>query len=371
MAPALLAALLAAWPAAARRLPCSPPAPGWPIRGATLAPIEDGRLGPVGYGTARCEEALEELAGLPAGWIALTPFGRMDDLDSTDILHDFEIPAKENEERIRRTARAARERGLRVALIPHLWVCSGQWRGRIDPGSEEGWAEWFEAYEGFALRFARLAAEIEADLFSVGVEFGSSTNDRADRWRELIARVRAVYPGPLTYSANWDEAEWVPFWDDLDAIGVNAFWPLAACPGERHEAMLARAREVASGLAVLSLHFDRPVIFTEFGVKSATDAALAPWEWPEHCDGLAYDEAYQAEAYDAVLEVFWDRPWFGGLFVWKYFSDPWDETQEPAAGFGVRGKAAEQVLSRWYRADPDGPALEVDSGRGSRRNPRP
>jgi hypothetical protein len=332
---------------------------GWPIRGATLAPIEDGRLGPVGYGTGRAESALEELAALPAGWVSLTPFGRMDDVDSTDILHDFEIPARENEERIRRTARAARAQGMRVALIPHLWIVSGEWRGRIDPGSEDGWAKWFDAYEEFLLRFAKLAAEIDADLFSIGVEFASSTNDRSDRWRELIGEVRSIFPGPLTYSANWDEVEWVPFWDALDLIGVNAFWPLAAEPGERHEAMLIAARAVAGELSGLALHFDRPVVFTEFGVKSATDSALAPWEWPEHCGSLADDEAYQAEAYEAVLEAFASRPWFGGLFIWKYFSDPWDETQEPRAGFGVRGKAAEEVLARWYGVDWDGAALDL------------
>ncbi len=359
--PVLLAALLASCPAVAGGEPPVDGARQWPIRGATLAPIEDGRLGPVGYGTERCEVALEELAALPAGWVALTPFGRMDDLDSTDILHDFEIPVEENEERIRRTARAARALGMRVALIPHLYVMSGGWRGRIDPGGEDGWREWFDAYEGFVLRFARLAAEIEADLFSVGVEFASSTNDRSERWRELIAEVRAVFPGHLTYSANWDEVEWVPFWDALDVIGVNAFWPLASHPGERHEEMLARARGVARELSGLAFRFDRPVVFTEFGVKSATDSALAPWEWPEHCDGLTYDEDYQAEAFDAVLEAFTERPWFGGLFVWKYFADPWDETQEPLAGFGVRGKAAEEVLARWYRADWDwdGPTLDL------------
>jgi hypothetical protein len=357
---AAAAALLAAWPVVgARRLLPTDTAPAWPIRGATLAPIEDGRLGPVGYGTALSELAIEELADLPAGWISLTPFGRMDDLDSTDILHDFEIPVEENEERIRRTALAVRAHGMRVALIPHLWVVSGQWRGRIDPGSEDGWRQWFDAYEEFLLRFARLAAGIEADLFSVGVEFASSTNDREERWRELIARVREVYPGPLTYSANWDEVEWVPFWDALDVVGVNAFWPLAARPGERHEAMLARAEAVAGELAGLAFHFNRHVIFTEFGVKSATDSALAPWEWPEHCGSLADDEAYQAEAYEAVLEAFAGRPWFGGLFVWKYFSDPWDGTQEPRAGFGVRGKAAEEVLARWYGADWDDAALDL------------
>ena len=45
--------------------------------------------------------------------------------------------------------------------------------------------------------------------------------------RTLIAELRTLYPGLLTYSANWDEAQDVLFWDQLDLIGINAFYPLA------------------------------------------------------------------------------------------------------------------------------------------------
>ena len=46
-------------------------------------------------------------------------------------------------------------------------------------------------------------------------------------WRALIADVRAVYAGPLSYAANFDQVEDVGFWDALDAIGVNAYYPLS------------------------------------------------------------------------------------------------------------------------------------------------
>ena len=55
------------------------------INGITLAPIEDGRLGDVGYGSASCAMAVAQIAEIGANWISITPFGRMDDLESTDI----------------------------------------------------------------------------------------------------------------------------------------------------------------------------------------------------------------------------------------------------------------------------------------------
>jgi hypothetical protein len=330
--------------------------PDGAIRGVTVAPIEDGRLGPVGYGSDRCEIAIAEIAGLGASWISLTPFGRMDDLDSTDVQPDFEIPIAENEELIRQTVAQARAQGLKVAIIPHVYVMSGRWRGEIDPGSDAAWCDWFESYRGFALRFAQLAEETAADLYSVGVEFKSSSNYWSDSWRELIGEIRATYSGPLTYSANWDEAAEVPFWSELDAIGINAFWPLGREPGDGYEVMLERARTVADEIEALGFYYDKPVLFTEVGVKSATGSALAPWEWPEHCAELTYDEPYQAAAYQAWLETMADRPWFAGLFVWKYFSDPYDETQEARAGFSPHGKEAELVLVDWFRREWD-PAI--------------
>ncbi len=318
------------------------------IRGITLAPIEDTRLGQVGYGSKRCAMAMADISIIGANWIALTPFGRMDDLDSTDIQHDFEIPIEQNEKMLLEAAAQAKAAGLRVALIPHIYVMSGKWRGEIDPGIDERFTAWFDSYERFIMRFAALAEEMGADLFSIGVEFGSSTNIFSHEWRRIILMVRSVYKGALTYSANWDEVEYVDFWDDLDLIGINAFWPLAEKPGDGFAEMHRKVFEVAESLSGLSLFWNRPVIFTEFGVKSASDAALAPWEWPEHCGELVYDEDYQAIAYQAVFEVMVQRPWFEGLFIWKYFSDPFDETQEAKTGFSPREKQAEKVLSAWY-----------------------
>ena len=45
-------------------------------------------------------------------------------------------------------------------------------------------------------------------------------------WIELIQKVRAVYQGQLTYAANYDNYQEVDFWEHLDFIGINAYFPL-------------------------------------------------------------------------------------------------------------------------------------------------
>ena len=50
------------------------------------------------------------------------------------------------------------------------------------------------------------------------------------RWRQIIAAIRQVYHGKLTYGGNWDSFNEVTFWDALDYIGVLAYFPLTKTP---------------------------------------------------------------------------------------------------------------------------------------------
>jgi hypothetical protein len=45
-----------------------------------------------------------------------------------------------------------------------------------------------------------------------------------------------------------------------------------------------------------------------------------------------------------------DQPWFGGLFVWRFYADRHDMSQEAEWGFSPRGKLAELVLRDAFHA---------------------
>jgi hypothetical protein len=49
---------------------------------------------------------------------------------------------------------------------------------------------------------------------------------REKEWRRVIAAVRGVTSARLTYAANFDAYQRVAFWDALDAIGIQAYFPL-------------------------------------------------------------------------------------------------------------------------------------------------
>jgi hypothetical protein len=212
-------------------------------------------------------------------------------------------------------ARRARARGLRVLWKPHLWISHESWPGEVAMASEEDWRAWWRAYRLYVLHHAFLARWAEADLFAVGVEL-DRTLVRRREWEDLIAAVRWLYPGPLTYASNWyGGLEEAPFWDRLDLVAVDAYFPLAAHPDASPADLAAGAAKVAARLAAASRRFGKPVLLAEVGFS----ARRAAWVDP-HREGGEVHEGDQAAAYRALLGALEGRSWLAGLFVWKAMS---------------------------------------------------
>lgn len=318
------------------------------IRGATIGPIESSLFPGRGYGTPSTEALLDYLERRGVTWVSITPFGRIWDLRSTEILMDFEAPYEDNRAAVREVVRQAHERGMRVLVIPHLWVETAGWRGEIDPGSPEGWAEYQESYRAFVTAWARDAEAAGADAFSVGVECKSWSGRFGHYWRSLIEETRSVFGGLLTYSANWDEAQDVLFWDQLDLVGINAFYPLADHDDATFEEYVAGAARAAESVGELASILEMPVLFVEVGYTTRANAAVRPWLWPDDMTEVVIDEREQARALLASFRAFLPNPWFVGFFVWRWYADLDDVSQEAIWGFSPHGKLSERVLERVF-----------------------
>lgn len=333
------------------------------VRGVTVGPIENAYHPGVGYGSPAFERTLDESARLGATWIALTPFGRVGSLEGFGIDPTFEAPHVENRRAIARAVAQAHARGLRVMLVPHLWVESGEWRAKIDPGTDAGWARWTAAYRRWLLGWADVAARENVEMLSLGVELRSwVTGPRAPSFVALAREVRRRYRGLLTYSANWDDVERTVVLGELDVIGINAFFPLAGRDGATFDELLEGGARVREKVRALAETWRRPVLFTEMGYTTRPDPAIRPWEWPDGMKGVRVDPAAQAEAYRALLAPVLDEPTFAGFFVWRTYADPDDVSQEAEWGFSPRGKLAELVLRDAFAA-----RFASDAGERSRR----
>ena len=80
--------------------------------------------------------------------------------------------------------------------------------------------------DGGASTAGKLSGPTGIDVFSVGSEL-NSTEDQADRWRHIVDRVRARFPGRVTYTANWDRYDNVTFWQMVDFISVSSYFELS------------------------------------------------------------------------------------------------------------------------------------------------
>jgi hypothetical protein len=327
------------------------------VRGITVGPIENGYHPGVGYGSAAYDRTLVESRAMGATWVAVTPFGRVADLSGSGVDLSFEAPFADNRVAVARAIAMAHARGLRVLLVPHLWVESGEWRALIDPKTDDGWTRWAESYGRFVHAWAEVAEASRADMLSVGVELRSwVTGPRAPSFAAVIADVRRVYGGVLTYSANWDDVEDTVILGDVDVIGVNGFYPLA----DEAAAPAAKLREggerVRAKVHALAERWQRPVLFTEIGYTTRPDPAVRPWEWPDAMSHVTVDEAAQAAAYRGLVGPLLEERDFAGFFVWRVYADPDDASQEAPWGFSPRGKQAELVVrdafaARWA-SDP-------------------
>jgi len=326
------------------------------MRGVTIGPIESALHPGRGYGSPLFERGLDEALRLGATWISLTPFGRVWDLQGTGVDKTFELTFADNQRALARAIRQAHARGLRVLLVPHLWVESGQWRGELDAKTDEGWRLFAESYRKYVLEWARFAAKNRVDMLSVGVELRSwVTTTYAPSFFPILRDIRAVYPGPLTYAANWDDVEQTVILGELDVIGVNAFYPLTDKQSASDAELVQGGREVAKKVRALAELWGKPVVFNEFGYTARSDPALRPWEWPDKMSGITADARAQAAAYRGLLAGMLETPELLGGFVWRLYADPDDLSQEAEWGFSPRGRAAELVLrdAFWARWSSD------------------
>jgi hypothetical protein len=294
---------------------------------------------------------VEALVPLSVNAVSQTPFGFMRDPRKPELGFELELEGRgwwgEHAEGVRFLARAARERGIATLLKPHLWL-HGSWPGEIEMTSEADWATWFANYREFLLAWARFAAEEELEGLCLGTEL-DKTALRADEWRALIVEVRAIYPGLLTYAANWDRFETIPFWEELDAIGVNAYFPLSVSARPTSAEMGSAWKPIAARLEALAERTGRPIVFTEIGYHPVEGACREPWVW--NPEGAARAPEVQAAAYEAVARTFFDEPWFGGIFWWKWHASGAREGRRgERATFSPQGLPAEEVLARTFRA---------------------
>jgi hypothetical protein len=319
-----------------------------PLQGEQLwVPEEPKQKGVCWVGGPEVLKGNELEALLPVGvtHISQTPFGWQESPESPNLKWEVHRPRiwwGESLEGMKATIGQARQHQIQTLLKPHIWV-KGHWPGAIQMKSEADWQEWFANYTEFIRYYAQFAEEEGLPILCIGTEL-ELTSGREQDWRAVIHAIRAVYSGKITYAANFTEYQKVKFWDALDYIGVQAYFPLAEKDNPTMASLNQNWAKQIREIEKIQKRFNKPVLFTEIGYCNTADAAISPWVWPSDRKGSQISEEVQANCYRSFFETVWEKDWLVGVYFWKWYPVP----REIELDFSPQQKMAEHVMTEFF-----------------------
>ncbi|WP_273275258.1 glycoside hydrolase family 113 [Maribacter polysiphoniae] len=294
------------------------------------------------------QQHVDEILNINANHAAVMPFGFIREINSPDIIFDTERQwFGETKSGAKQYIRMLHKNGVQVMLKPQIWIWRGEFTGTLKMQTEEDWQVLEASYEKFILAYAHLAQETQTAIFCVGTELGQFVKNRPVFWKNLIGKIREVYKGKLTYAANWDEYPGTPFWEYVDFIGIDAYFPLSEERTPTVTQLKNGWKKHKERMMHLSKEKGKPILFTEYGYRSMDYTAKKPWLVDRSVQNVNLDG--QVNAKKAIFEEFWGEEWFAGGYVWKWFIN-----HDKAGGgkdnrFTPQNKPAQLVISDFYK----------------------
>jgi len=296
---------------------------------------------PYPYNSSHSNESLQRMAETNTEYVAITVWWLQENVSSTQIYAKPSWTATDKSLAI--LIRKAHELGMKVMLKPMVDPedVFTHWRGEIF-----GSLEWFESYKAFISSYARFAQENGVDLFCVGCEFKATEGNKTS-WERVIDEVKRYYSGPLTYAATFDSYQSIAWWDRLDYVGVDAYFPLTNKKDPTLEELKEAWNRIANGIEYWALTIKKPIVFTEIGYRSGDESNVEPWNWQAT---LAPDLQEQFDCYQAAFQILWGRPWFYGFYWWIWETDP-NAGGLMDTDFTPQNKPVEYLLRDWYSSE--------------------
>ncbi|MDC8002963.1 glycoside hydrolase [Aureisphaera galaxeae] len=290
---------------------------------------------------------VDPVVAIKANYAAVMPFGFIRNLESPEIIYNTDRQwYGETRDGAAQYIDILKTNGIKVMLKPQIWIWRGEFTGYLKMKSEEDWKVLEDSYRTFILDYARLAQEKQVALFCIGTELEQFIMNRSDFWSQLIVEIKEIYKGDLTYAANWDEYKRVPFWKELDYVGVDAYFPVSDSVTPTFEEAVEGWKPWLEEMEGISTTHGKPVLFTEYGYRSVDYAGKEPWRSDRSMTEVNLDA--QVNLTKALYEVMYEKEWFKGGFIWKWFIDYNGSGGSENSQFTPQNKPVEQVLKQYY-----------------------
>jgi hypothetical protein len=285
------------------------------------------------------EKAIDEIAATGADTVEIVVDSKQENGASSVIFIDLRMSP--TLDKLVALIQYAKSKKLRVVLMPIMLLerpSGNEWRGTIKP---ESWDAWFESYRDMIAHYATAAEAGHVDVFLVGSEL-VSTERYKEEWLHTIADARHIYHGLLSYSANWDHYQKIPFWDHLDIISTNSYYKLGENKDVSVDEIVSRWRAIQKDLLPWIRSQHKPYMFTEVGWCSVGNAADEPWDYTK--DAVPLDLDLQRKLYEGFFRSWYGVPELGGFMIWQWTPNAGGPRDR---GYTPEGKPAERVLKEW------------------------
>jgi hypothetical protein len=288
------------------------------------------------------------------------------------------------------TITEANSRGLSVMVRPLIDFLDpakigsysvGDWRSVYNPTDATAF---FASYKTMIVSVAQVAQENGAAILCIGAELDQLAGPAyLAYWTDIIASVRAVFSGKLTYSADWDDdispwqgqhgltagtgglATQISYWNELDYLGIDMYAPISDAanpvlanliagwtltPSDPTSLAVTGSQSLISYFESVATQTGKPLLFTEIGYESASDAAKQPFGTSTNI----YDPAQQANLYQAFFDA-WQQSGNSsliGIYFWNW--DPNAAEVGPGNGpnFSPQGEPAQEVVTVAFSTRP-------------------
>lgn len=294
--------------------------------------------------------SFEKLKKMGANSVAFVPFIDQENDNSLTL----NISESVTREQLLAGIQFAQQVGLRIILKPQILI-DDSWAGAVNHNSDSKWLKWFEAYENIIIDYAVLAQKEQVDILVIGTELNQA--EKRPEWISLIANVRLLYSGEISYCAqNIEGLKNFAHWQLLDSASLSLYPSLGESgkPAEIINIIDNQSKELRN----FTEQHDTPLWIAEIGMASRQGAFQEPWEWQskESQEGLV-DELLQAQVLHFWLEAL-EGGWNRGVLVWAWYNAP-NAGGSIDNGFSPQNKMAENILAcHWQGPCPHPQLLE-------------
>lgn len=299
---------------------------------------------------------VEKVKMLGANWISITPESILKRKDLRIVKESLNKEWIHNHEGYTSLIKNLKLSDLKIMLKPHLvldkykskndkLLNASTWRGDIKLKTKKDWSIIEENYKNFILKYALLAEELNVDLFVIGTELKTFVKSRPAFWKKLIEEVRKIYGGPITYSANWDNYNRIPFWSELNLISINGYFPISS---KRHPSVkqtILNWHSIEKKLNKLARGLKKKILISEFGYRNVEKSGVKPWLHVSQTPNARIDDKGQQDLYEAFFKSIWKSDCIIGGIIWNW---PQISKTYHNIDFSVKGKPVEKVIRHYY-----------------------